>query len=159
MHQVSVAIIVPKRAWILEPCLRNYRDGLRPGPGDSGRRTHEDAFIRRWKIHVKPSIVLPDRRRPYSSGVAIPSHHVVLWAEIDLRQYVPDDRPMHQVLRLENRNTRHEFESRGDKIEVRSVANHIRIGIVGEEHGVLIAAGSRLPGSRLPGENGSGNHQ
>ncbi len=97
---------------------------------------------------LEPAIVVPDRRGP--DAAAVPWDVVPRRGEP--RRRVPRERPVDEVLRVEDREPRHLVEARGDEPVVVADADDVGVGPVGDEDRVAVgAAVQRLHGARIRG--------
>jgi len=76
--------------------------------------------------------------RPHPASISVAASHVVARIEFDSGQDVADDCPMHEIVRLKDRDARNEFERRRYEVVVAPVAYHVRVGVVRKEDRVVI---------------------
>ena len=154
MDQIGLAVVVPEWTGIFKAGLRDDDGGIAPRTGDAGRGRDEDALIRGGEVDVKKPVVLPDGGRPHAFAVAIAAHHAVARVHGEAIDDVTNDGPMDEIRGLQNGNPGNEMEGGGDEIVVSAVADHIGIGVVGEENGVVVDALCRRPGCLRQGRDG-----
>ena len=134
--EVGLAVLIPEGAGVFP--AGNSLDAVqgRPGPGRIFRRAHEQALVRRAEIHPEAAVVPADAGRPGASGVMrilLPSGEVE--APVDLG----DEPPADQVLGLQDLHA-HKMKIGGDHIVRTAHADDVRIGIVGRQDRIAVAA-------------------
>src|ERR1700744_1319251 len=107
MNQVGLAIIIPKWARIFPASHFFDRHRLAPGTRWRIRGTHENALLWRGKINPVTASVITKGGRPASPSVAIAIYEVIRRIEIKFLENMPDDLPIHQIIRFQNRNSWH----------------------------------------------------
>jgi hypothetical protein len=143
MDEISLLVIIPEGAGILEARLCNHGRRLAPRPRDLLRGADKDAFFRSWEIDVEQPVVFADGWCPDPASIAVAANQVVALVHLQAWDNMADDRPVHKVGGLQDGNARHKVKTRCDQIVVRAVADDIRIGIIGEEDWVPISSFDR----------------
>ena len=109
-----------------------------PFAGGIARGGDVDPFIGHREEDPELPVVLADRRRPDTFAVARLVEDAARIGEI--LQRVVDDCPVDQVPRMQDRQTGGAVETTRNEIEVISIANHVRIRVVGAEDRIAIGA-------------------
>ena len=105
--------------------------GLSPRTLHVGRRIDEASVGIACEKYVELTAPMSDGSSPLALPVAIAAFHVKIWIVIELRYHIRAKFPVHQVLALENGDTRqHVHRSR---YEIESVAhlNDVGVGHIG----------------------------
>src|SRR5947209_15761598 len=98
---------------------------------------HVDAAIWIGIEDVERAVVITNRRGPDAAAVLRLIEHIIRWLALE---DVADDRPVDQVFRAQNRQTRRGVETRSDQVIIIADANGVRIGIIGVDDRVFIRA-------------------
>ena len=145
MNEVRIAVVIPERARIDPAFGFPYKLQRLPRTGGVLRPGHEDAAIRIAEINVELAVVEAQGRGPHAIAML---RHTEAWYWVILEN-VANDRPVHQILRMENWQARRTVETGGDQIKIIIVADHVRVGIIGKDDGVLVGPIAVI---RHPGE-------
>ena len=109
MDHVNLAIVVPQGAGVDIAVGLLYQHWLRPFLSRVLGAYHVDASVGIAPVDVVPAIVKPERGGPN----AVAMLRLVEGIVIQSRQRVVDDLPVHQVARMENRQSRRTVEGGG----------------------------------------------
>src|SRR5579863_555283 len=145
VNQVGGSIVVPERTRVLETRSCDYDFRFAPWSRNFFRGAYVNSFAWGREVNIKAPIMLSDGWCPDSFAVTIAADHAVAGVHVEAVDDVADDGPMDEVRRLKNGNARHEVKGGSYEIVIQAVANHVGIGIVGEEDGVAV---DRLPSQR-----------
>jgi len=89
-----------------------------------------------WKEDPELAAVKTDRRRPDAAA----GLDVAIARVGHVRDPVVDERPVDEIARMQNRQSRRAVEAGGDQPEIVAVPDHVRIGIVGVDDWIAVSA-------------------
>ena len=89
-------------------------------------RGHVNAFIRRGEENPEFAVVKADGRRPGAAAVL----HFDITRMRQVFDGVIDDRPVHQILRVQDRQSRRAIDTGSNQVKIVVKTNRIRVGII-----------------------------
>ena len=132
MHEVCGGIFVPEWARIFKAGLPNQRQRFRPGTIDRLRGHDKNTFGWSREVDVEQPIVLANGWSPHAHTITIAPDKVITSIDIKPRQCMAKNLPMHKVERFQNRNAGNKMKARGNHVEMITITNDVRIGVVRE---------------------------
>ena len=148
VDEIKLAVVVPERTRINQPLAR--LDELRRRPFAGGIRgggkinSKIGVGIKNPELAVVPT----NRRRPDAFAMA---HHGKMIRRRLNGENMGDDRPVDEILRVQDRQARHGVKTRRHQIKIIADADGIRVRVIGEQHGVLIGAVAAIRNPRRDG--------
>lgn len=131
VDEIRLAILIPERAGVDEALAFEQAPRLAPLSARVGRGGDVDPFIRQGEEDPEQPRMFADGGRPDAAAVLGKIEHAARVGVVFDR--VVDDGPVHQVAGMEDRQPRRAVEAGRGEPEVLTVADHIRVGIVGAE--------------------------
>src|SRR5262249_44648608 len=128
-NQVRAAIVIPQWARINKPLARLEQMRLAPWSARIVGGDDINPFIPRWEKDPASVRVIANGRRPDAAAAL----YLCVARIRQILQRVPNERPAHQIARVQNRQPGRAVETRCSEKVIVSHADRIGIGIVGEE--------------------------
>ena len=138
-YKISFPVFIPHHRAIIPSGFTHQGSQRFPRSFRAYRRSHEETFIGRTEVQIKPPVVITERTCPYSTSITV--HHRPIQRFTYLRQIfhnVATDFPVNQILRVQQRHARRELEGGRYGIIIISHPNAINIAIIRRNDGIHI---------------------
>ena len=137
--KIALTVVILKRTAIIPTGALQHLVQRLPRPGRIGCRAHEVTFVRRSEIDPEFLVVKANRAGPDALPVAVHFRPIHVGTDlIKIGHHMSQDRPVDQVLGMENHHAGRILKGGRDRVVVTADTN--AIAVIRGHHGIVVSS-------------------